>query len=211
MRSWSSSPRARNRTIPSARTANRRLHVTGGHRTWRPSQLGYHQAGWPSQEHLLRRLCDVGYFLPVHCWLCRARARIRRTGRCIHAAGKFRVYGIPNAVHADRGPSRTSKLMAALLSDLDVVRSHSRPKVSNDNPYSESAFKTLKYLPDFPERFGSLQHALDFMASNSRQSLLMRGGPFGSWSREHEIWTRTLLCSRPMMRSDCTSDQTSTC
>lgn len=58
----------------------------------------------------------------------------------------------------------TSKPVAALLSDLDVVRSHSRPKVSNDNPYSESAFKTLKYLPDFPERFGSLQHARDFMA-----------------------------------------------
>lgn len=75
----------------------------------------------------------------------------------------FGTYGIPNVVHADRGTSMTSKPVAALLSDLEVVKSHSRPKVSNDNPYSESAFKTLKYLPEFPERFGSLQHASQFM------------------------------------------------
>lgn len=76
----------------------------------------------------------------------------------------FGVYGIPEVVHADRGTSMTSKPVAALLSDLEVVKSHSRPQVSNDNPYSEAAFKTLKYLPEFPERFGSLQHARDFMA-----------------------------------------------
>ncbi|OAV55638.1 transposase [Enteractinococcus helveticum] len=75
----------------------------------------------------------------------------------------FGVYGIPKVVHADRGSSMTSKPVTALLSDLDVVKSHSRPKVSNDNPYSEAAFKTLKYLPEFPERFGSLQHARAFM------------------------------------------------
>lgn len=75
----------------------------------------------------------------------------------------FGVYGIPKVVHADRGSSMTSKPVTALLSDLDVVKSHSRPKVSNDNPYSESVFKTLKYLPEFPERFGSLQHARAFM------------------------------------------------
>ena len=76
----------------------------------------------------------------------------------------FGVYGIPKVVHADRGSSMTSKPVAALLSDLQVVKSHSRPKVSNDNPYSESAFKTLKYLPEFPDRFGSLEHARAFMA-----------------------------------------------
>lgn len=76
----------------------------------------------------------------------------------------FGVYGIPKVVHADRGSSMTSKPVTALLSDLQVVKSHSRPKVSNDNPYSEAAFKTLKYLPEFPERFGSLQHARVFMA-----------------------------------------------
>lgn len=62
-------------------------------------------------------------------------------------------------VHADRGASMTSKTVAFLLADLGVTKTHSRPHVSNDNPYSESQFKTLKYRPDFPDRFGSLQHA----------------------------------------------------
>ncbi len=75
----------------------------------------------------------------------------------------FGIHGIPQVVHADRGTSMTSKTVATLLADLQVTRSHSRPKVSNDNPYSEAWFKTLKYAPVFPERFGSLQHARDFM------------------------------------------------
>ncbi|GAA2034890.1 hypothetical protein GCM10009720_14410 [Yaniella flava] len=69
----------------------------------------------------------------------------------------FGTYGIPKVVHADRGTSMTSKPVAVLLSDLEVVKSHSRPKVSNDNPYSESNFKTLKYLSEFPERFATTQ------------------------------------------------------
>ena len=62
-------------------------------------------------------------------------------------------------VHADRGSSMTSKPVAFLLADLGVTKTHSRPHVSNDNPYSESQFKTLKYRPGFPARFGSLQDA----------------------------------------------------
>ena len=62
-------------------------------------------------------------------------------------------------VHADRGTSMTSKNVALLLADLGVTKSHSRPHVSNDNPYSEANFKTLKYRPGFPERFGSIEHA----------------------------------------------------
>ena len=62
-------------------------------------------------------------------------------------------------IHADRGTSMTSKPVALLLSDLGVTKSHSRPHVSNDNPFSEAAFKTLKYRPAFPERFGSLEDA----------------------------------------------------
>ncbi len=77
----------------------------------------------------------------------------------------FAVHGIPHVVHADRGTSMTSKPVAALLADLEVARSHSRPKVSNGNPYSESLFKTLKYGPAFPERFGSIHHARQFMES----------------------------------------------
>ena len=56
----------------------------------------------------------------------------------------------------------TSKVVAVLLADLCIGRTHSRPHVSNDNPYSEAAFKTLKYCPAFPERFGSLQDARAF-------------------------------------------------
>lgn len=69
---------------------------------------------------------------------------------------------MPATVHADRGTSMTSKPVSVLLADLDITRSHSRPRVSNDNPYSEAQFKTLKYCPAFPERFGSLPHARDF-------------------------------------------------
>ena len=75
----------------------------------------------------------------------------------------FAIHGIPDVVHADRGTSMTSKSVATLLSDLGVVRSHSRPKVSNDNPFSEAWFKTLKYAPVFPERFSCLAAARVFI------------------------------------------------
>jgi putative transposase len=65
-------------------------------------------------------------------------------------------------IHADRGTSMTSKPVSQLLADLGVVRSHSRPHVSNDNPYSEAAFKTLKYCTAFPDRFGSIADARAF-------------------------------------------------
>lgn len=65
-------------------------------------------------------------------------------------------------VHADRGSAMTSKSVALLLADLGVTKTHSRPHVSNDNPYSEAQFKTLKYRPDFPERFGSLEDARSY-------------------------------------------------
>ena len=68
---------------------------------------------------------------------------------------------MPNTLtlHADRGPSMRSKPVAALLVDLDIARTHSRPHVSDDNPYSEAQFRTLKYRPEFPARFGSIEHA----------------------------------------------------
>lgn len=65
-------------------------------------------------------------------------------------------------IHADRGSSMTSKPVALLLADLGVTKTHSRPHVSDDNPFSESQFKTLKYRPEFPDRFGSKQHARSF-------------------------------------------------
>jgi putative transposase len=72
-------------------------------------------------------------------------------------------------LHADRGSSMKSKPVAFLLADLGVTKSHSRPHVSNDNPFSESQFKTMKYRPDFPDRFGCIQDARAF------------GQPFFGW------------------------------
>jgi putative transposase len=65
-------------------------------------------------------------------------------------------------LHADRGSSMTSKPVAFLLADLGVTKTHSRPHVSNDNPYSEAQFKTLKYRPGFPDRFASIEEARAF-------------------------------------------------
>lgn len=65
-------------------------------------------------------------------------------------------------IHADRGSSMTSKPVALLMADLGITKTHSRPHVSDDNPYSESQFKTLKYHPTFPERFGSIEDARAF-------------------------------------------------
>jgi putative transposase len=62
-------------------------------------------------------------------------------------------------IHSDRGPSMASQTVAQLLASLGVVKSHSRPHVSNDNPFSESQFKTMKYRPEFPNRFGGYEDA----------------------------------------------------
>ena len=67
-------------------------------------------------------------------------------------------------LHADRGPSMSSKTVAQLLADLGITKTHSRPHVSNDNPFSESQFKTMKYRPDFPDRIGSLEDGRSFCA-----------------------------------------------
>ena len=72
-------------------------------------------------------------------------------------------------IHADRGSSMTSKVVAQFMADLGITKTHSRPHVSDDNPYSESQFKTLKYRPEFPERFGSIQDTRAFC------------GPFFNW------------------------------
>jgi putative transposase len=73
--------------------------------------------------------------------------------------GKQQIAPGTLTLHADRGTSMRSKPVAALLIDLEVARTHSRPHVSDDNPYSESQFKTLKYRPEFPDRFGSIEDA----------------------------------------------------
>lgn len=77
-------------------------------------------------------------------------------------------------LHADRGSSMKSKGVAQLLVDLGVTKTHSRPHVSNDNPYSEAQFKTLKYCPQFPNRFGSIEDARAFCQDF-----------FGYYNKEH--------------------------
>jgi putative transposase len=78
------------------------------------------------------------------------------------SCGKQKIVKDQLTLHADRGSSMKSKAVALLLADLGVTKTHSRPHVSNDNPFSESQFKTLKYRPEFPERFGCLQDARAF-------------------------------------------------
>lgn len=68
----------------------------------------------------------------------------------------------PHTIHADCGGAMVSEPVSELLVDLGVIRSYSRPRTSNDNPYSEAQFKNLKYMHDFPERFGSLEDARVF-------------------------------------------------
>jgi putative transposase len=72
---------------------------------------------------------------------------------------KHDIHADQLTLHADNGSSMASKPVAFLLADLGVTKTHSRPHVSNDNPYSESQFRTLKYRPDFPDTFGSIEHA----------------------------------------------------
>jgi putative transposase len=75
---------------------------------------------------------------------------------------KHRIEEDELTLHADRGSSMKSKAVALLLADLGVTKSHSRPHVSDDNPFSEAQFKTLKYRPGFPDRFGCIQDAKAF-------------------------------------------------
>ncbi len=101
-------------------------------------------------------------------------------------------------LHADRGPSMTSKPVAFLLADLGVTKTHSRPHVSNDNPFSESQFKTLKYRPEFPDRFGSIQDARAFC------------GPFFDWYNTHHHHTALGLLTPETVHYGRASDVTQT-
>ena len=87
------------------------------------------------------------------------------------------------SIHADRGTSMTSKPVSDLLIRLGVERSHSRPHVSNDNPYSEAGFKTLKYCPAFPDRFGSIEDARTFCEVFFALSRYAGDPPAGRWGR----------------------------
>jgi len=96
-------------------------------------------------------------------WMVAPRESAALAERLIEdTCAKQRIAPGQLTLHADRGSSMRSKPVALLLADLGVVKTHSRPHVSNDNPYSEAQFKTLKYCPTFPERFGALEDARAF-------------------------------------------------
>lgn len=97
-------------------------------------------------------------------WLVATRESAELARKLIdHAVRSQGVQPGALTLHADRGSSMMSKPVAFLLADLGVTKSHSRPHTSNDNPYSEAQFKTLKYHPDFPDRFESLEQARSFL------------------------------------------------
>ena len=96
-------------------------------------------------------------------WMLADRESSELAKRLIsETCGKQNIATQQLTIHADRGTSMTSKPVALLLADLGVTKTHSRPHVSDDNPFSESQFKTMKYRPDFPARFGSIQDARAF-------------------------------------------------
>jgi transposase InsO family protein len=96
-------------------------------------------------------------------WLLAERESETLAQRLIaETVAKYPVVPGELTLHADRGPSMTAKSVTQLLADLRVLKSHSRPHTSNDNPFSEAQIKTVKYHPQFPDRFGSLEDALSF-------------------------------------------------
>ena len=92
-------------------------------------------------------------------WMVAVHENARLAQRLIEATCLKQEIGPHQlTIHADRGAPMRSKLVAELFSDLSIGVSHSRPRVSNDNPFSEAQFRTFKYRPEFPDRFGSIEH-----------------------------------------------------
>ncbi|MGH9316585.1 MAG: IS3 family transposase [Thermoanaerobaculia bacterium] len=143
------------------RHATPRLLATGPNRVWSwdiTKLLG--PAKWTS--YYLYVLLDI-FSRYVVGWMVALREAAALAHRLIEeSCGKQGIVAGRLTVHADRGSSMTSKPVALLLADLGITKTHGRPRVSNDNPYSEAQFKTLKYCPQFPDRFGGLEHARAF-------------------------------------------------
>src|SRR6266853_1112468 len=125
---------------------------------------GHHQAARSSEVDLLAPVRDhrhLSRYVPG--WLLATRETAELAERLLgEPIRKHNVAADQLTIHADRGTSMASKPVALLLADLGVTKSHSRPHCSNDNPYSEAQFKTLKYRPEFPGRFGSIEDGRAF-------------------------------------------------
>jgi putative transposase len=107
-------------------------------------------------------LLDI-YSRYVVGWMVAYREQATLAERLIaETAAKQGIAAGQLTLHADRGSSMTSKPVAFLLADLGITKTHSRPHLSNDNPFSEAQFKTLKYRPNFPNHFDSIEHARAF-------------------------------------------------
>jgi putative transposase len=123
-------------------------------------------------------------------WLVAHRESAELAQRFIAAtAAKQGIDPDQLTLHADRGSSMTSKPVALLLADLGITKSHSRPHVSNDNPYSESQLGTMKYRPEFPERFASIEDARAFCR------------PFFQWYNTEHRHSGIGLCTPEMVHT----------
>jgi putative transposase len=112
--------------------------------------------------YYLYKIMDV-YSRVVVGWMVAYRESAELAGTLINETCRRQAIKTDQlTLHADRGSSMKSVTVAQLLADLGVTKTHSRPHVSNDNPYSESLFKTLKYRPDFPECFGCIEDSRSF-------------------------------------------------
>jgi putative transposase len=127
--------------------------VLGHHETARPAKWSY---------FYLYSIIDI-YSRYIVGWMVATRESKDLAERLL--ADRIRKQAVSRGqltIHADNGSSMASKPVAFLLADLGITKTHSRPHVSNDNPYSEAHFKTLKYRPDFPATFGSIEDARAF-------------------------------------------------
>lgn len=123
-------------------------------------------------------------------WLVAHRERAELAQRFIaETAAKQGINPEQLTLPADRGSAMTAKPVALLLADLGITKSHSRPSVSNDNPSSDSQFKTMKYRPEFPERFGSIEDARAFCQ------------PFFRWSNPEHRPSGIGLCTPEMVHT----------
>jgi putative transposase len=151
--------RRRQRTHPTY--AKPELLATGPNQVWSwdiTKLLG--PAKWT--YFYLYVLLDI-YSRYVTGWMVAHQEQAALAERLIaEAAAQQGIVAGQLTLHADRGSSMTSKPVALLLADLGITKTHARPHVSNDNPYSEAQFKTLKYRPDFPARFESIEAARAF-------------------------------------------------
>ena len=149
------------RAARSAPASRLRRPGAAGPPAQRALELGHHQAARPAKwtYFYLYVMLDV-FSRYVVGWMVAHRESATLAEQFIReTCARQGIDRDQLTIHADRGPSMTSKPVAFLLADLGVTKTHSRPHVSNDNPFSEAQFKTLKYRPDFPERFGSIQDA----------------------------------------------------